>query len=420
MPAARRSPRRKSCSPPVSATPRWRRCSGSARRCGRSAARSSSPSAPAAPGRCRSAASGRPRKARSCSAAARRRSASTPAQNPAVMRKIADRAVLYLPVARRIADRARLGGAARHAARRAADLRRVRALPRRLYRQLPQRRHAGRGARRTVRADGGIRRARPDDGAVLGEALRCSGCGLTRRRASGSVAVEVEGRAVRVPQGASAAAAVLLAGLSSIRDTPVAGAERAPYCMMGVCFDCLAEIDGVPNRQSCMVDGPTRHAHPPPARRDARRPRRRHAQPIRCSRADLTRDRRRRAGRHGGCGAGQRTRPRHRTARRAGQPRRPDLPRDRARRRGRPRNSPLGADYLAGPPARRGAARQPRPLPAGDDGLAHRSGRGRRGGVTVSVAGDGRQRDDRGAPHPAGDRGDRAAGADPGLDPARA
>jgi hypothetical protein len=24
--------------------------------------------------------------------------------------------------------------------------------------------------------------------------------------------------------------------------------------MMGVCFDCLAEIDGVPNRQSCMVE----------------------------------------------------------------------------------------------------------------------------------------------------------------------
>jgi predicted molibdopterin-dependent oxidoreductase YjgC len=24
--------------------------------------------------------------------------------------------------------------------------------------------------------------------------------------------------------------------------------------MMGVCFDCLAEIDGVLNRQSCMVE----------------------------------------------------------------------------------------------------------------------------------------------------------------------
>jgi predicted molibdopterin-dependent oxidoreductase YjgC len=23
--------------------------------------------------------------------------------------------------------------------------------------------------------------------------------------------------------------------------------------MMGVCFDCLAEIDGVANRQACMV-----------------------------------------------------------------------------------------------------------------------------------------------------------------------
>src|SRR4051794_305399 len=67
------------------------------------------------------------------------------------------------------------------------------------------------------------------------------------------VAVDIEGRTIRVPQGASAAAAVLLAGLPSIRDTSVGGTERAPYCMMGVCFDCLAEIDGVPNRQSCMI-----------------------------------------------------------------------------------------------------------------------------------------------------------------------
>ena len=47
--------------------------------------------------------------------------------------------------------------------------------------------------------------------------------------------------------------AVLLAGLPAIRSTPVKGSPRLPYCMMGVCFDCLAEIDGVANRQSCMV-----------------------------------------------------------------------------------------------------------------------------------------------------------------------
>jgi hypothetical protein len=68
-----------------------------------------------------------------------------------------------------------------------------------------------------------------------------------------TVPVTVEGRDIRVPEGASAAAAVLLAGFASIRETPVTGAPRAPYCLMGVCFDCLAEIDGVANRQSCMV-----------------------------------------------------------------------------------------------------------------------------------------------------------------------
>ena len=68
-----------------------------------------------------------------------------------------------------------------------------------------------------------------------------------------TVAVTVEGREISVPEGASAAAAVLLAGFTAIRDTPVNGVSRAPYCMMGVCFDCLAEIDGVPNRQACMV-----------------------------------------------------------------------------------------------------------------------------------------------------------------------
>ncbi|WP_144183818.1 (2Fe-2S)-binding protein [Elioraea rosea] len=74
-----------------------------------------------------------------------------------------------------------------------------------------------------------------------------------RPEARAAVRVTVDGRDVSVPEGASAAAAVLLAGADAIRQTPVTGAPRLPYCMMGVCFDCLAEIDGVPNRQACMV-----------------------------------------------------------------------------------------------------------------------------------------------------------------------
>ena len=72
--------------------------------------------------------------------------------------------------------------------------------------------------------------------------------------AAATVAVEVEGRIVKVPTGASAAAALLMLGLDSGRDTAISGTGRDPYCMIGVCFDCLVEIDGVPNRQGCMVN----------------------------------------------------------------------------------------------------------------------------------------------------------------------
>ena len=56
-----------------------------------------------------------------------------------------------------------------------------------------------------------------------------------------------------VPGERSVAAALLAAGVSRFRSTPVSGSPRAPYCMMGACFECLVEIDGVPSRQSCMV-----------------------------------------------------------------------------------------------------------------------------------------------------------------------
>ena len=38
-----------------------------------------------------------------------------------------------------------------------------------------------------------------------------------------------------------------------VRTTPVSGAPRGPYCMMGACFECLVSVDGEPNQQACMV-----------------------------------------------------------------------------------------------------------------------------------------------------------------------
>jgi predicted molibdopterin-dependent oxidoreductase YjgC len=65
--------------------------------------------------------------------------------------------------------------------------------------------------------------------------------------------LEFEGRPVRARAGDSVAAALLAAGITMFRETPVSGAPRGPYCMMGVCFDCLVEIDGAGSRQACMT-----------------------------------------------------------------------------------------------------------------------------------------------------------------------
>jgi predicted molibdopterin-dependent oxidoreductase YjgC len=67
------------------------------------------------------------------------------------------------------------------------------------------------------------------------------------------VALTFDGRPLQAPAGCTVAAALLAAGVSAFRTTPVSGQARAPFCMMGACFDCLVEIDGVPNRQSCLI-----------------------------------------------------------------------------------------------------------------------------------------------------------------------
>ena len=68
------------------------------------------------------------------------------------------------------------------------------------------------------------------------------------------VRMEFEGQALLAYTGDSVAAALLAGNHWNFRTTPVSGAIRGPFCMMGVCFDCLVEIDGVANRQACMIE----------------------------------------------------------------------------------------------------------------------------------------------------------------------
>lgn len=63
----------------------------------------------------------------------------------------------------------------------------------------------------------------------------------------------VDGQPVTAELGETVASVLLRQPEPASRTTPVSGSPRAPFCMMGVCFDCLAIVDGAASMQSCLV-----------------------------------------------------------------------------------------------------------------------------------------------------------------------
>lgn len=66
------------------------------------------------------------------------------------------------------------------------------------------------------------------------------------------VTLSIDGVQVAAEAGESVAAVLLRQASPCSRLSPVSGEPRAPYCMMGVCFECLAEVDGVASVQTCL------------------------------------------------------------------------------------------------------------------------------------------------------------------------
>ncbi len=69
-----------------------------------------------------------------------------------------------------------------------------------------------------------------------------------------TVTIFIDGEKVVVPANASAAAALLMQNDSTFRLSPVTGEPRAPFCMIGNCYECLVTIDDQPNQQGCLVE----------------------------------------------------------------------------------------------------------------------------------------------------------------------
>lgn len=63
----------------------------------------------------------------------------------------------------------------------------------------------------------------------------------------------LDGKSVEVAAGISVAAALLGIGEILSRKSPSSKKPCSPHCLMGVCYECLMEIDGV-NRQACMTE----------------------------------------------------------------------------------------------------------------------------------------------------------------------
>ena len=67
-----------------------------------------------------------------------------------------------------------------------------------------------------------------------------------------AVAINTDGRDVRVPAGVTVAAALVDLGVAGFRRS-VGGELRGPVCGMGTCYECRVTIDGVAHRRSCLI-----------------------------------------------------------------------------------------------------------------------------------------------------------------------
>ena len=67
-----------------------------------------------------------------------------------------------------------------------------------------------------------------------------------------TIPIEFEGTTLHARPGETLAAALIAHGVQDFRTT-VSGQPRGVFCGMGVCQDCLVEVDGVANRRACMT-----------------------------------------------------------------------------------------------------------------------------------------------------------------------
>lgn len=68
---------------------------------------------------------------------------------------------------------------------------------------------------------------------------------------SNQITVMVNASPISVPEGASVAVALAIAGQAC--RTSVSGEPRSALCAMGICYECRVAINGKPHCRSCQI-----------------------------------------------------------------------------------------------------------------------------------------------------------------------
>ncbi|WP_149180689.1 (2Fe-2S)-binding protein [Streptomyces sp. TRM49041] len=87
----------------------------------------------------------------------------------------------------------------------------------------------------------------------MSRAPRDTPLGLVRAEPTAPYTFTFDGRPLPAHPGQTLAAALWAAGVMSWRTTRDGGAPRGAFCGIGTCYDCLATVNGRPNRRACLI-----------------------------------------------------------------------------------------------------------------------------------------------------------------------
>jgi len=65
--------------------------------------------------------------------------------------------------------------------------------------------------------------------------------------------VSINSRPVGAFEGETVAAVLLAEGLRSFRRTPKMSAHRGVFCGIGICYECVVTVNGVPSVRACTT-----------------------------------------------------------------------------------------------------------------------------------------------------------------------